>query len=65
MCCLFCANIHFFSFFPPSSEDTVSSKDEGRTFKDQPQENEEKRPDVSVSSITGHKSVFSGPRKIG
>ncbi|XP_075286664.1 synaptotagmin-like protein 5 isoform X2 [Opisthocomus hoazin] len=45
--------------------DTVSSKDEGRTFKDQPQENEEKRPDVSVSSITGHKSVFSGPRKIG
>ncbi|KAM9301247.1 synaptotagmin-like protein 5 [Morus bassanus] len=45
--------------------DTVSSKDEGRTFKDQPQENEEKRPDVSVSSTNGHKSVFSGPRKIG
>ncbi|XP_049691317.1 synaptotagmin-like protein 5 [Accipiter gentilis] len=43
----------------------VSSKDEGRTFKDQPQENEEKRPDVSVSSTNGHKSVFSGPRKIG
>uniref|UniRef100_A0A8B9NEA1 Synaptotagmin-like protein 5 n=1 Tax=Accipiter nisus TaxID=211598 RepID=A0A8B9NEA1_9AVES len=45
--------------------ETVSSKDEGRTFKDQPQENEEKRPDVSVSSTNGHKSVFSGPRKIG
>ncbi|KFW63590.1 Synaptotagmin-like 5, partial [Pygoscelis adeliae] len=34
-------------------------------FPDQPQENEEKRPDVSVSSTNGHKSVFSGPRKIG
>lgn len=45
--------------------DKVSSKDEGRTFKDQPQENEEKRPDVSVSSTNGHKSVFSRPRKIG
>ncbi|XP_075630426.1 synaptotagmin-like protein 5 isoform X2 [Balearica regulorum gibbericeps] len=45
--------------------DTVSNKDEGRTFKDEPQENEEKRTDVSVSSTTGHKSVFSGPRKIG
>ncbi|XP_074889650.1 synaptotagmin-like protein 5 [Buteo buteo] len=45
--------------------ETVSSKDEGRTFKDQPQENEEKRPDVSISSTNGHKSVFSGPRKIG
>ncbi|XP_009696427.1 PREDICTED: synaptotagmin-like protein 5 [Cariama cristata] len=45
--------------------DTVSSKDEGRTFKDQPQENEEKRPDVSVPSTNGHKSVFSRPRKIG
>ncbi|XP_074670673.1 synaptotagmin-like protein 5 isoform X2 [Strix aluco] len=45
--------------------DTVSSKDEGRTFKDHPQENEEKRPDVSVSSTNGYKSVFSGPRKIG
>ncbi|OPJ69718.1 synaptotagmin-like protein 5 [Patagioenas fasciata monilis] len=45
--------------------DTVSSKDEGRTFKDQPQENEEKSLDVSVSSTTGHKSVFSGHRKIG
>ncbi|XP_069641033.1 synaptotagmin-like protein 5 isoform X3 [Haliaeetus albicilla] len=45
--------------------ETVSSKDEGRTFKDQPPENEEKRPDVSVSSTNGHKSVFSGPRKIG
>ncbi|XP_010076065.1 PREDICTED: synaptotagmin-like protein 5, partial [Pterocles gutturalis] len=44
--------------------DTVSSKDEGRTFKDQPQENEEKRPDVSVSSTIGHKSVFGGPKKI-
>ncbi|KAM9020916.1 synaptotagmin-like protein 5 isoform 2-T2 [Ara ararauna] len=45
--------------------DAVSSKDEGRIFKDQPQENEEKRPDVSASSTNGHKSVFSGPRKIG
>ncbi|XP_063199852.1 synaptotagmin-like protein 5 isoform X3 [Chroicocephalus ridibundus] len=45
--------------------DTVSSKDEGRTFKDQPQENEERRPDVSVSSTTGHKSIFGGPRRIG
>ncbi|XP_076211651.1 synaptotagmin-like protein 5 isoform X1 [Aptenodytes patagonicus] len=45
--------------------DTVSSKDEGRTFKEPPQENEEKRPDVSASSTNGHKSVFSGPRKIG
>ncbi|XP_009871217.1 PREDICTED: synaptotagmin-like protein 5, partial [Apaloderma vittatum] len=45
--------------------DTVSSKDEGRSYKDQPQENEEKKPDVSVSSTNGHKSVFSGPRKIG
>ncbi|CAM9628236.1 unnamed protein product [Bubo scandiacus] len=45
--------------------DTVSSKDEGRTFKGHPQENEEKRPDVSVSSTNGYKSVFTGPRKIG
>ncbi|XP_069706052.1 synaptotagmin-like protein 5 isoform X2 [Phaenicophaeus curvirostris] len=45
--------------------DTVSSKDEGSTFKDEPQENDEKRPDVPVSSTTGHKSVFSGTRKIG
>ncbi|XP_009644684.1 synaptotagmin-like protein 5 [Egretta garzetta] len=45
--------------------DTVSSKDEGRTLKDQPQEIEEKRPDVSVPSTNGHKSVFCGPRKIG
>ncbi|KAM6310341.1 synaptotagmin-like protein 5 [Aegotheles albertisi] len=44
--------------------DMVSSKDEGR-FKDQPQENEEKKPDVSVPSTTGHKSVFSRPKKIG
>ncbi|KFO07113.1 Synaptotagmin-like 5, partial [Balearica regulorum gibbericeps] len=36
-----------------------------RKFPDEPQENEEKRTDVSVSSTTGHKSVFSGPRKIG
>ncbi|KFZ61341.1 Synaptotagmin-like 5, partial [Antrostomus carolinensis] len=36
-----------------------------RKFPDRPQENEEKRPDVSVSSTTGHKSVFSGTRKIG
>ncbi|XP_068011173.1 synaptotagmin-like protein 5 isoform X2 [Melanerpes formicivorus] len=46
-------------------EDTVSSKNEGRTFNDQPQENEEKKPDVSVSSTNGLKSVFSGPKKIG
>lgn len=56
--------IHFF-LLSLSTEDTVSSKDEGRIFKDQPQENEEKRPDVSASSTNGHKSVFSGPRKIG
>ncbi|KFW88492.1 Synaptotagmin-like 5, partial [Phalacrocorax carbo] len=36
-----------------------------RKFPDQPQENEEKRPDVTVSSTNGHKSVFSRPRKIG
>ncbi|KFQ42734.1 Synaptotagmin-like 5, partial [Nestor notabilis] len=34
-------------------------------FKDQTQENEEQRSDVQVSSTNGHKSVFSGPRKIG
>ncbi|XP_008934263.1 PREDICTED: synaptotagmin-like protein 5 [Merops nubicus] len=45
--------------------DTVSSKDEGRTFKDPPQENEEKKSEVSVSSADGPKSVFSGPRKLG
>ncbi|NXQ69984.1 SYTL5 protein, partial [Quiscalus mexicanus] len=38
--------------------------DDERTFKNQPQENEEK-PDVPVCSINGHKSVFSRPRKIG
>ncbi|KAM9203575.1 synaptotagmin-like protein 5 [Mergus octosetaceus] len=47
------------------SPDTVSSKDEERTFTDQPQENEEKGPDISTSSVTGHKSVFGGHRKIG
>ncbi|NXN82400.1 SYTL5 protein, partial [Bombycilla garrulus] len=36
-----------------------------RTFKDQPQENGEKKPDVPVWSTNGHKSVFSRPRKIG
>ncbi|KFP10054.1 Synaptotagmin-like 5, partial [Egretta garzetta] len=36
-----------------------------RKFPDQPQEIEEKRPDVSVPSTNGHKSVFCGPRKIG
>lgn len=45
------------------SPDTISSKDEERTFKDQHQENEEKG--ISTSSITGHKSIFGGPRKIG
>nr|XP_009684608.1 PREDICTED: synaptotagmin-like protein 5 isoform X2 [Struthio camelus australis] len=45
--------------------DTVSSKDEGRVFKDHPQENAEKGPDISTSSTSGHKSIFSGPRKIG
>ncbi|NXA89800.1 SYTL5 protein, partial [Melanocharis versteri] len=39
--------------------------DEERTFKDQPRENEEKKPDVPASSTNGHKSVFSRPRKIG
>ncbi|NXK26011.1 SYTL5 protein, partial [Arenaria interpres] len=34
-------------------------------FPDQPQDNEEKRPDVPVSSTSGHKSIFGGPRKIG
>ncbi|KAJ7401085.1 synaptotagmin like 5 [Pitangus sulphuratus] len=49
--------------------DTVSNKNEERTFQDQHQdqhqENEEKKPDVSASSTNGHKSVFSRPRKIG
>ncbi|XP_032909429.1 synaptotagmin-like protein 5 isoform X4 [Catharus ustulatus] len=45
--------------------DTVSNADGERTFKDQPQENEEKKPDVPVCSTNGHKSVFSRPRKIG
>ncbi|XP_066401572.1 synaptotagmin-like protein 5 isoform X2 [Molothrus aeneus] len=44
--------------------DTVSNTDDERTFKNQPQENEEK-PDVPVCSTNGHKSVFSKPRKIG
>ncbi|KAL9866470.1 synaptotagmin-like protein 5 isoform 4-T5 [Geothlypis trichas] len=44
--------------------DTVSNTDDERTFKNQPQENEEK-PDVPVCSTNGHKSVFSRPRKIG
>ncbi|XP_059695950.1 synaptotagmin-like protein 5 isoform X6 [Haemorhous mexicanus] len=44
--------------------DTVSNTDDERTFKNQPQEKEEK-PDVSVCSTNGHKSVFSRPRKIG
>ncbi|NXQ05438.1 SYTL5 protein, partial [Vidua macroura] len=39
--------------------------DDKRTFKDQPQENEEKKPDVPVCSTNGHKSVFGRPRKIG
>ncbi|NXB89381.1 SYTL5 protein, partial [Vidua chalybeata] len=34
-------------------------------FPDQPQENEEKKPDVPVCSTNGHKSVFGRPRKIG
>ncbi|NXC59685.1 SYTL5 protein, partial [Aleadryas rufinucha] len=34
-------------------------------YPDQPQENEEKKPDVPASSSNGHKSVFSRPRKIG
>ncbi|KFV61936.1 Synaptotagmin-like 5, partial [Dryobates pubescens] len=44
---------------------SILHKFPGRTFNDQPQENEEKRPDVSVSSTNGPKSVFSGPKKIG
>ncbi|NXR84503.1 SYTL5 protein, partial [Pycnonotus jocosus] len=39
--------------------------DDERTFKDQPQENEEKKADVPDCSTNGHKSVFSRPRKIG
>ncbi|NXB24610.1 SYTL5 protein, partial [Rhagologus leucostigma] len=39
--------------------------DEERTFKDQPQDNEDKKPDVPASSTNGHKSVLSRPRKIG
>ncbi|NWH29416.1 SYTL5 protein, partial [Chloropsis hardwickii] len=34
-------------------------------FPDEPQENEERKPDVPVCSTNGHKSVFSRPRKIG
>ncbi|XP_068886276.1 synaptotagmin-like protein 5 isoform X3 [Aphelocoma coerulescens] len=45
--------------------DRASNVDEERTFKDQPQESEEKKPDVPASSTNGHKSVFSRPRKIG
>ncbi|KFV87114.1 Synaptotagmin-like 5, partial [Struthio camelus australis] len=36
-----------------------------RRFPDHPQENAEKGPDISTSSTSGHKSIFSGPRKIG
>ncbi|KFQ25783.1 Synaptotagmin-like 5, partial [Merops nubicus] len=36
-----------------------------RKFPDPPQENEEKKSEVSVSSADGPKSVFSGPRKLG
>ncbi|NXM97400.1 SYTL5 protein, partial [Sylvia borin] len=39
--------------------------DDERIFKDQPQENEGRKPDVPVCSTNGHKSVFSRPRKIG
>ncbi|XP_066033111.1 synaptotagmin-like protein 5 isoform X3 [Chamaea fasciata] len=45
--------------------DTVSNTDDERAFKDQPQENEERKPGVPVCSTNGHKSVFSRPRKIG
>ncbi|KAM4790675.1 synaptotagmin-like protein 5 isoform 4-T5 [Cyanocitta cristata] len=45
--------------------DRASNVDEERTFKDQPQGSEEKKPDVPASSTNGHKSVFSRPRKIG
>ncbi|NXD19085.1 SYTL5 protein, partial [Spelaeornis formosus] len=34
-------------------------------FPDQPQKNEEEKPDVPVCSTNGHRSVFSRPRKIG
>ncbi|NXO78408.1 SYTL5 protein, partial [Sitta europaea] len=34
-------------------------------FPDQPQENEEKKPEVPVCSTNVHKSLFSRPRKIG
>ncbi|NXO91899.1 SYTL5 protein, partial [Certhia brachydactyla] len=39
--------------------------DDERTFKDEPQENEEKKLHVPVCSTNVHKSVFSRPRKIG
>ncbi|TRZ18514.1 hypothetical protein HGM15179_008569 [Zosterops borbonicus] len=45
--------------------DTVSNADDERTFKDQAQENEDRKPDVPVCSTNGHKSVFGRPRKIG
>ncbi|XP_021408712.2 synaptotagmin-like protein 5 isoform X1 [Lonchura striata] len=45
--------------------DTVSNTDDERIFKDQPQENEGKKPDVPVCSTNGHKPVFGRPRKIG
>ncbi|OXB79731.1 UNVERIFIED_CONTAM: hypothetical protein H355_010199 [Colinus virginianus] len=45
------------------SPDKISSKDEERTFKDEHQESEEK--EELTSSVTGHKSIFGGPRKIG
>nr|XP_021408715.1 synaptotagmin-like protein 5 isoform X3 [Lonchura striata domestica] len=45
--------------------DTVSNTDDERIFKDQPQENEGKKPDVPVCSTNGHKPVFGRSRKIG
>ncbi|RLW07861.1 hypothetical protein DV515_00003587 [Chloebia gouldiae] len=45
--------------------DRVSNTNDEKTFKDQPQENEGKKPDVPVCSTNGHKSVFGRPRKIG
>ncbi|NXM62323.1 SYTL5 protein, partial [Illadopsis cleaveri] len=39
--------------------------DDERTFKDQPQEKEGRKPDAPACSTNGHKSVFSRPRKIG
>ncbi|XP_019341815.1 synaptotagmin-like protein 5 isoform X1 [Alligator mississippiensis] len=45
--------------------DTVPSKDEGGMSKGQAEENMQNGPDISASSTSTGKSLFSGPRKIG